>query len=298
MQVLIPQSLGILESSVPEDDAPAWDAETMYTEGMRVIDDHYVFQCRTENTGVRPSENADIDGASWRTVSITNQWACLDIYGYTQTQAAEGETKLTITVPFTRPASGIALLNMRATAVTVAVHDSDGELVWSDEGKDLLKDVRDWWEYWFEPFRFERDYIASGIPPVSGTATITLEYGNRPAVGTIVVGEHVVFGGTRYGVQSGFTDHSQITTDTFGNSVWTQRRKARKGTYPVWFAPSDLDYIHGRIEDLLGAPALWIGSDGVRGLNSLVIFGFLKEYEASVDAFSYVSANFEIQGII
>lgn len=299
MNALVPQDMYVISASVKEDDAPAWAAATTYTKGMRVVDDHYIYEAVAENTGRQPSAagNADSVNAVWATIGVTNLYACLDLYGYTQTQAAEGEETLTLVLPFTRPATGFALLNMRAASMNVTLTDSFGEVVWASGEVGLLKDSTSWWEYWFAPFRFERDYVVMGIPPTTGTLAVTLKYGNRPAVGTIVVGEQVALGSTRYGVQSGFLDYSRITRDEFGNEVWVPRKKARTSTVPVWFPVTELNHVNGVIENLLGAPVLWIGNDAT-DLTALTIFGRLKDYSAEVAGPQLVQANLDIQGII
>jgi hypothetical protein len=88
MQALIPHVLKILNDSVPENEAPPWDETATYVEGDKVIDEHYVYialKVDTDNTGVKPSGNSDIGGAPWRTVSVTNKYACIDLYNHTQT---------------------------------------------------------------------------------------------------------------------------------------------------------------------------------------------------------------------
>lgn len=69
----------------------------------------------------------------------------------------------------------------------------------------------------------------------------------------IVVGQHVIFGVTEYGVRSGFIDYSSYTTDTYGNEAWVKRRTARRATFPVWIDPQDADYVQDVLTDLAGA---------------------------------------------
>lgn len=88
MQVLIPQQLKILNDTVPENEAPLWDKAVAYTKGQSVIYDHYVYKAvDAAAAGVVPVDNCDADGVPWRTISVTNKYACLDIYNWTQTKA-------------------------------------------------------------------------------------------------------------------------------------------------------------------------------------------------------------------
>ncbi len=296
MQAIIPQPLSILNEPVPENEAPLWDENTEYQEGAKVIDKHYVYLALTESQDKEPSGNCDMEGAPWRTVSITNQYACLDIYRATQTVAMEGQTEVAITVPFVRPATGVGLLNIKATSLRVTLKDGDGEIAWDSEEKSLLRDSESWWDYYFGKRREETDLVLAGIPPITGELTITLT-GPRPAIGSIIVGERVILGQTQYGARSGFIDYSVSGTDAFGNEVWVKRRNARRGTFPVFLDPKDMDHVQARLSELSGNPALWIGDDGT-GFQCMIIFGFLKEYEAGLDTWGRATATFDVRGIV
>ena len=296
MQVLIPQTLKILNDTVPENEAPLWDKTVAYTKGQSVIYDHYVYKAvDAAAAGVVPVDNCDADGMPWQTVSVTNRYACLDIYNWTQTKA-EGAQTLTIQVPYALPATGLALLNMQATRVTVTITNTSGETVYGGEPVALLKDSISQWDYWFGPFRFQRDLVLTSIPPATGTVTVTLEHDTCPAIGMIVVGQHAIFGVTEYGVRSGFVDYSSYTTDTYGREAWVKRRTARRATFPVWIDPGDADYVQDILTDLAGNPALWIGDDGA-GFSSMTIWGFLKEYDANWETYGKTAGNFEVRGI-
>lgn len=293
MEVIIPQALKVLECTVDEDDAQTWVSTATYAVGDKVVYAHYVYRAVTAvAAGKIPPDNCDADGEPWRCVSVTNQYAALDIYSYTQTKA-RGQTALTIKVPFTPPATAIALLNMQAVTVTVSVHDSTGELVWGGEPTSLLRDSQHAWDYWFGSFKFQRDSLFTGIPPTSGTVTVTLTHGTCPAIGMIVVGERIIFGETQYGARSGFIDYSKTEADEYGNEAWSPRGTARRGTFPVWIDPVDMDYVQDILSDLAGNPAFWIGGPK----RSMQIHGFLKEYDASAEDYEKIMANFEVRGI-
>lgn len=304
MQALIPQPLRILNDSVPENEAPLWDAATTYHSASdeeprpadRVIYNHYVYECRKENSNKPPDLNSDYDGAAWRTIAVTNKYACIDVYRHTQTIAPEGEMILIIQVPFDRPATGFGLLNMDATSVKVMLKSDDGEVLWGGETHRLLEDTVSLWNYFFDPFRYLQDKTFTNIIPISGVLEIEL-YGGRPAIGTIVVGEHVLLGLTQYGPRSGFKDYSISTTDQYGNVQYFERKKAKIGTFSVHIPPKDMDYVTQRVTDVGSRPTLWIGDDGV-GYPFMAIFGRLKEFDTSLVGFSQGEATFDIEGFV
>jgi hypothetical protein len=107
----------------------------------------------------------------------------------------------------------------------------------------------------------------------------------------------IFFGVTQYGVRSGFTDYSKVTVDDFGRYSWVKRGKAREGEFPVWIDRDDLDYVQDVLTDLAGAPALWIGDNGA-GFRSMIIHGFLEEYEAGLGDYGRATANYVIRGTV
>lgn len=297
MQAIIPQKLRILNQSVPENDAPPWSATTAYVEGAEVIDDHYVYKAVTDNKGQRPRDCCDMDGAAWRTDRVTNKYACIDVYNHTQTVAPEGQTTLTIRVPFPRPATGFGLLNMSASSVKATLFDAKGGVIWGGEELPLLQDVGTIWEYFYSPLRYKRDFAALDVAPVSGELEIMLHGGN-PAIGGIVVGEAVRLGDTQYGASCGFKDYSSTVFDEFGHvSKRVERRKAKRGVFTVYIPPEELDYVQYRVMEIGGEPTLWVGDDGV-GYQSMMVFGRLAEYSPSLTAVCKGEATFDIEGYI
>ncbi|WP_418857039.1 hypothetical protein [Sutterella wadsworthensis] len=293
MEVIIPQPLKILSSTVAEDEAAQWSETATYASGDKVIYDHYVYLAvDAVPAAKKPADNCDADGMPWRTVGVTNKYACIDIYSYTQTKAP-GQAVLTVQVPIVAPATAVALLNMQAVRATVSVHTAGGELVYGGEPIDLLRDSANAWEYWFGAFRFQRDLLLTNIPPATGTVTVALEHGTCPALGMLLVGERVIFGDTQYGARSGFISYSKTAVDDYGTEAWTKRGTARRGTFPVWIDPQDADYVEDILMDLDGEPALWVAG----AARALMVFGFLKEFDDGWETYGKNIANFEVRGI-
>lgn len=51
MKLIEPQAIRLLSSTVPENDAPAWDADTAYEIGDSVIHEHRVYKAVADSTG-------------------------------------------------------------------------------------------------------------------------------------------------------------------------------------------------------------------------------------------------------
>ena len=297
MQVVIPNKLVVLYASVPEDEAPAWSATTAYVPGDVVIYAHYVYSCIIANTNVVPFGHADFEMAEWRTERPTNKWAAVDLYGHSKTRALEGETRLEIWVPFMRPATSVYLMDMDdATDYHITLEDTDGNVVYDSGQHRLLQDSASWWEYWLGPFVFKKDIGLNDLPPITGTLKIVLN-GARPAIGRIIVGQRVVFGETEYGAQGGLIDYSINTTNPFGDEVWLRRRNARKSSFAALMPPNEVNYVQQTISrSLAGYPALYIG-DNNTGYEPLIVFGFLREYDATYLNVSTARVTLDVRGI-
>ena len=135
MKLIEPQAIRLLSSTVPENDAPAWNAGTAYEIGDSVIHEHRVYKAVTASTGKRPDQNCEGTDAAWRLMGPTNRYAMLDQYVSTQTVAAEDV--MTFAATFNR-CTAFALLNFKATSIRAEVRDGDG-LVMYDRTVNTLK---------------------------------------------------------------------------------------------------------------------------------------------------------------
>ena len=66
MKLIEPQAIRLLSSTVPENDAPAWDADTAYEIGDSVIHEHRVYKAVADSTGKQPDQHSEGTDAAWR----------------------------------------------------------------------------------------------------------------------------------------------------------------------------------------------------------------------------------------
>ena len=131
MKLIEPQAIRLLSSTVPENDAPAWNAGAAYEIGDSVIHEHKVYKAVAASTGKQPDQNCEGTDAAWRLMGPTNQYAMLDQNVSTQTVAPADAETLTCKVTFNR-CTAVALLNFKATSIRAVVRDGDG-LVMNDK---------------------------------------------------------------------------------------------------------------------------------------------------------------------
>ena len=157
MKVIEPQPISLLSSSVPEDDAPAWNMETAYQVGEPVVYAHKVYKAVSadNNVGKQPDQHCDGTAAFWRLVGPTNRYAMLDQYVSTQTAVPTDAGALSFTVTFNR-CTAFALLAFKAATIRTVVRDGDG-IILHDKTVTTLKDVDDYWQYYFRKLEYIED---------------------------------------------------------------------------------------------------------------------------------------------
>ena len=62
MKLIEPQAIRLLSSTVPENDAPAWNAGTAYEIGDSVIHEHKVYKAVADSTGKQPDQHSGAGG--------------------------------------------------------------------------------------------------------------------------------------------------------------------------------------------------------------------------------------------
>lgn len=300
MKVIAPEALELLESSIPEDDAPLWDAAATYAKDSRVMLDHVVYaSLADDNAGKSPADWSLGTEAVWRVVGPTNRYACLDEYVSTQTIAPEADETLLLKVPFNR-CTGFALLNFKASRVRAVVRDAGGEIL-HDETVSTLKDVGNWWEYYFAPLGRVIDFVRADVP-ISPLATleITLTQEGGPRLGQIIAGQVWRLGDTLYSAQAGQRDYSRKDVNEYGDTRLIPRATARRTTLPLYAHPAEIDALHERLASLSGRAALWIGDnvEGVGSHQSLTVWGWLEDYRTTFVGPNEADVTLDIQGLI
>ena len=296
MKLIEPQAIRLLSSTVPENDAPAWDADTAYEIGDSVIHEHRVYKAVADSTGKQPDQHSEGTDAAWRLMGPTNRYAMLDQYVSTQTVAAEDV--MTFTVTFNR-CTAFALLNFKATSIRAEVRDGDG-LVMYDRTVNTLKDVDGYWNYYFLPLERIVDQAVTNIPmsPVA-TLYVSLTQEGGPALGQVIAGQSWPIGTTQYNTRLGIRDYSRKDTDEFGNTRLVKRANAKRTSLPLYLHPSRLDSVREILARMHGLPALWLGDDneGIGSYQSLTVWGWLEDWNATVIGPNEVSMNIDVQGL-
>lgn len=302
MYIIIPDELdySAIESSIPEGEEPAWNAETSYAKDavVRVGMELYT-SLITGNKGNDPVKTFSGTSAKWAKSGVTNRGAMFDSQVNTQS-ISEPETPLVVTVPWIR-ATGFSLLNLSgAMAARVQIAASDGAIV-SEKTYDLMEGADNWYDYFTYNFSFKRDLTDLDIGGfLSGKATFTLE-GSRPAVGHLAVGTLHEPGATLQGVEAELVNYSTIETNDFGVTSIVERASAKRYDCELYLHPGRADAVFDLFNDVRAKPCVWIGDNRPTdegGHACLTAFAIYRSASLAFEGPNQNTYKLEILGLI
>jgi hypothetical protein len=270
-------------------DPAAWNAATAYLEGDRAsrLSLHKIYQRVVAGTTATAPES---DAVNWVEVGPTNRWKMFDASVESQTEAAES-----IVVVLTPGvlADQLALLNLDANSVRVQVAGTT-----YDQTIDLKsRVVRNWFDYFFEPFVYTTEVVFTGLPLRMGNViTITI---SKPAstakVGACVLGLSKVIGGAEFGASAGITDYSIKEADAFGNTTVVERAYSKRMNVSLRVAASKVDEVHRLLADYRARPLVWVGAGNLYG--ALIVYGYFRSFQIVIAYPTESICALEIEGL-
>lgn len=283
-------------TDVTEADYSAWSSGTTYALGDRVISTttHKIYESlQGSNTNHDPTNSAN--SAWWIEVSPTNRWKLFDTSNSTQT--AKSTSMYYELLPAVACTSLAALNLTDATEIRIRVTDPTDGLVY-DETSSLIAPITEssWWVYFFESIQYQNNLVDFGLPSYpSATIRVDISGNSGLAVGVLLIGSPIEIGiATEAGAGFGIQDYSRIETNDFGDTVLVQRLYAKRASISTKVATSKVNAMFAVLTELRATPALWVAYDV---LDPLVIFGFYKQFDATVSYADYTDLNIEIQGM-
>ncbi|WP_418646563.1 hypothetical protein ACNQFN_11545 [Thauera butanivorans] len=293
MKVIEPTTITpdlLVSSSVPEDDAQAWNAGTSYSIGEEVMDDHAVFEALQNNVGKPPRSNPDV----WLPLGAVNRWKMFD------GKVGVGTTADDAVSIVARPGliTGIALIGVVADSVTVSMTDATEGVVFEEviQLQDT-KVVHDWTTYFFEPIRRRNHVVVTGLPMYrNAEVAVTVSApGERVTIGELVLGRlHVFAKSFRYGASFGIRDFSKKTRDDWGNWFVREGAYSRRGRWPVLVDNNMIDSMAATLDRLRFKAAVYVGSPR---WDAAVIYGFYIDYDIVIPYPTYSELAIEIEGL-
>ena len=275
MKILDPVSITdatLVSSSLTEADHQVWAVGTTYALGDKVIKGHVRWEsAKAANVGKDPEID---DGTNWFALGATNRWAMFD---KAVGSASVGTSPITAVLNPGEAITSLALLDLTATSVQVAVvADSvtiyDKTYVMAD-----LRPVAGWFDYFFEPLSKQSDLIIEDLPPF-GTITVTIA---GTSVGTLAVGRTYDIGRTGINPEISIIDYSKKDTDDYGVTSVIERGYSKRIVCDVIVQSNRTDAIAKKLSEIRAKPVIWIAHDGL-SFSSLVAYGYYKDWGINI----------------
>jgi hypothetical protein len=303
---------GLIYSSITEndtDDAPLWNGDpanngagNTYTQGQKARrpGTHRVYEClithNTQNTSADyPENNLAGNTPKWMDYGPTNLYAPFDHEVDTPAQASGSFTYVF------RPGqivTALAIVGAEARDVRVSVVDYDGTLVYRKTKTLRVRNCRSFSDYFFKPVSYKEAEVFDDLPPYyRGLICVTVNKPNSTArAGDIIIGRVEEVGELQTKPKIRTLRYSAIKTDAFGRTKFTKRRSAKlfSGQCFVEADPPSLADEAVRVMDAYTADPVVIVGDAA--WSSLIVLGFVQDFELDLDADEGSFFDFQFQG--
>lgn len=289
--------------AVPEDPSSVWTSATTYDTGARVYSaaTHRVYEsAKDANLNKDPTlpgsqYNAAGEVTWWIDAGPTNRYAMFDPVVSTQTVV---DTPLVVVL---RPGyfNGFALFGLDGDTIHIVVKDAPGGSIIYEYDEPLEGSApADYYEYFFDPFKPQTQFIATGIPPYNGAEiTLTLTKGSGQAkIGMFAIGDMRPIGAPLRGASVEPIDYSYVSTDAFGNTTVKKRRNATGLAISAKMDIEDANTVLNTIKELLGIPVVVVGSTATM-YEALTVFGLVSARQ-QYDDFNEPVINITVKGLV
>lgn len=284
----------LTSSNIPENEYPAWVSGTSYTALGKVIYQHKIYQRIVTGAGITPP---DLDQVNWLDDGYTNRYRMFD-NTLSSVSSRTGGIEFTLTP--NQIINGIALLNVNASTVRVVMNDPVEGVVY-DKTKELRSssNVNDYFSYFFAPLLSENLETAIFLDlPSKPTAMITVYVSSGSGlveVGEVVYGVQSVVGRTNYGTAIGITSYSRKDTDEFGKVTVVKRKNSKYADYDIDIDNNNLASVQRLFSEIDSVPCVFIGNPD---MEELVVYGFYKEFKATISFPTVSKCTLRVEGLI
>ena len=235
----------------------------------------------------------------WQDRGATNRFAMFDNVIGTSTTAT---TSLTVVYAPNSIFNSISLINLGAAVAKITIRDgSGGPIVYENIAGVAGSQSYSWSDYFFnDPLLKRTQIVFSDIPPYLNahiTLELTSSVGSLVSLAQLLVGDLVTLGKTEYGASAGIVDYSVKQTDEFGTTTFVKRAFSKRLNASFNIENSDLNRVQSYLYTLRATPAVWIASDEVRFEETLIVYGFYKDFSTEISYPTFSKCNIEIESL-
>jgi hypothetical protein len=319
MKLTIPEQIltSDIISSSATNTVSAYASGTTYGIGALVFEGDYVYEsAKSANVGKTPHlfagglvVNIDwiadgftaIADPSWINMRKINPLLMFDSYLYTQTTKT-GVGAVTLDVKYSKGnCTGVYLLNIDATSVTIVIKDSVGILlktITTNLITDICLDEYDWcWSPIPDPVSdIYIDYNL--VTSANDTVQIIFNSTTSVAVGKIVTGYAQQMGNTQWGYDNGILDFSKKVTDDYGSTFLQQGKYAKTIKATCIIGIADADAIWSRLVKVRAQNIVVDFNESGTTYSHLINYGLVQECRQSAVGFNDTKISMTINGSI
>ena len=198
--------------------------------------------------------------------------------------------------------NSIALINVDAAVIKITIRDGlSGPIVYENIAGVTGSQSYSWYDYFFnDPLLKRTQTIFSNIPPYLNahvTLELTNSIGMNVSLAQMLVGDLVTLGKTEYGASAGIVDYSIKQTDEFGTTTFVKRAFSKRLNASFNIENSNLNRVQSYLYTLRATPAVWIASDEARFEETLIVYGFYKDFSTEIAYPTFSRCNIEIESL-
>jgi len=286
----------------------AWAVGTTYALGATVSYNRRCYESLAAgNVGNTPPLYPEIQTEKWFDVGPTNKWASFDLNSNTQTVTA---SPLVIVFRPGERANTLGVTGMKANSIQVSATSATGggqvypnSSTASDTGVfDLnTREVRDGYDYAFEPFSTIPSNVIFDLPPFSDieiTITISSTSGNVKC-GSIVAGTYIYIGKVLQRATADSLNFSTVERDIYGTATLVPRPAKPKTKQTLLLPSSRLNKVMAAKKSLDAKPALWTGMDDPTSdwFEMLQVLGIWNEFTFGAETHDMVEITLGLEEI-
>ena len=292
LKPLAPTDAMLVSSTVPEDDAPLWDAGTTYPLGAVVMlaATHSVYESgQAGNLGKNPADHPDV----WTRVRATNRWRCLDRSNSARTAQAGGMSYVFAPGIVVAMVSVMRLVNCNSLRVRM-IDPVYGTVYDQTQYPGPLPVLPDPWEWAFGEWSQGKTLARFGGMPSYPNAKLHIDLVGGPdlAVGHLLFGQPRIFGiGVLAGLRMGRSMYSKIDVNKYGDMDLLQRPTARKPSFEVLLHHYELDSLMAFLDTIDAQVCLFVLSNR---WEATTLVGVMQQADVRLDSYERHTLNLEL----
>lgn len=288
--------LADVTSSLPETEAPAYNAGTTYNIADEVIYDHAVYGCLVDGTvGKQP----DIYSSRfqtpqyWQIKGPTNAYAAVD--GVLATPSVNDAGDVVITISSFANIAGVGIFDAFGASATAEFYDGTDAIIDTQTINLTGFNLNSYYEWLFtQPTSGNTNYIFRNFPVNSVKVRVTIA-GDATQVGEITIIETGYnIGNALYGSTIKVASRSIYEDDEFGVPRYVKRPSRVNATFEVYGERAFIETLWGRLRMLSGDRAVYEAEAG-RTVTTGV--GIVRDISVPINMPSGYMFSIELEGV-